>query len=148
MKKPYNFADYNLIFDNKKNNNLYKVVVSIIIIVIIIIICKFKFYIYENNILLKEDDSYEINININSLDDISTSKKIIINKKKYDYKVLSYNELSNINGTIYESISLEINNLDYKGKILKCSFLKKEETILDMLLEFITGGQNAQIRRQ
>lgn len=141
MKKPYSFAEYNLILENRKNDNLFKLVVIIFIIGIIILICKFKFYIYQDNILLKMEDNYELVADINSIDKISTSKKIFINNKQYDYNTIQTDDnLSNINGTIYERLLINIPDYTENNKIIKCSFLIKKETILDMLFEFIQGG--------
>ena len=141
MKNSYNLAEYNLIFNYRQNNNLYKVVITIFIIVIILLICKFKFYIYQNSILLKTGSNYEIIADINNIKTISTNKKIIINRQEYIYNVISANEdFSNINGTIYEKLLINIPNYSDNNKILKCSFLIKKETLLDMLLKFIKGG--------
>lgn len=141
MKKPYSFAEYNLILENRRNDNLFKLVVIIFIIGIIILICKFKFYIYQDNVLLKMEDNYELVADINSIDKISTSKKIFINNKQYDYNTIQNDDnLSNINGTIYERLLINIPDYTENNKIIKCSFLIKKETILDMLFEFIQGG--------
>ena len=141
MKKPFSFAEYNIILDDRANYNLYKVVISIFIIVIIILICKFKFYVYQTNILLRKDNYYELVIEMNQINNISTSKKIIINKKEYAYRIVDYgNNYSNINGTIYHTILIEIKEYISNDDVIECSFLKKKETLLDMLLEFMQGG--------
>lgn len=140
MMKPYNFSEYNLLLDKRDDNFMYKIVVSLFIIGIIFLIFKFKLYIYEKNILFKVDNYYGIVVNINQINELFTTSKIIINKQEYTYKVMKIDdEFSNINGTIYQTLYLDI---DYPNvsKVLECRFLKKKSTILGILIEFIKGG--------
>jgi len=141
MKKPYNFAEYNLINDSKQNNTFYKSIVIIFIIVIVVLICKFKFYVYEKSVLIKNNNNYLLAVDINYINEISTTGKIIINRKEYDYEISKVEDnLENINGTFYETLYLNINNYNKKDKIVNCYFLKSKKTLLDSLLEFTKGG--------
>lgn len=140
MKKPYNFAEYNLIQDSNENNIIYRVVIILFIIGITVIICKFKFCIYEKNFLIKDNNSYLLLVDITKINELSATKKIIINKKEYDYSIKKIDKnFQNINGTIYETVYLDLNYRN-SNNVINCLFLKKKATIIEMLIEFITGG--------
>lgn len=140
MKKLYNFAEYNLILDNKKNNNLLKVVSIIFIMAIIIVISKFKFSIYQQSILLNDNDKYLIIADLDLINTLSTTEKIIINNKEYNYKIIETSDYSNINGTVYQSVYLDISNYASKIKMNKCFFLKSKNTLIDSIIKFTRGG--------
>ncbi len=140
MKMPYNFAEYNLIEENDQVNNLFKVVIFILIIAIIIVISKFKFSIYQQSVLLYDDNRYLVVADINMIDTLSTTNKIIINNKKYDYKIVDASNYSNINGTIYQSVYLDIKDYTSKIKMNKCYFLKSKSTLIDSIIRFTKGG--------
>ncbi len=138
--KLYNLQEYELTEDNKENYNLLKVVLTIFIIVIIIIICKFKISIYRENVLLNDNNNYLIIADIDMLDTLSTTKKIVINNNKYSFKIINTDNYSNINGTIYQTVYLDINDYKSNIKVNKCYFLKSKNTLLDSLIKFMQGG--------
>lgn len=138
MKKLYNFAEYNTIFENKQNNHLYILVITFII-GIIYFICTFQLCIYQNVVLFKNENTYKLISQLTLNNDISTSKKIIINNKKYNFKNISEDYLET-NGTIYRITNIKIKNYNDSNKILKCKFMIKKATLIDILIEYLQGG--------
>ena len=77
---------------------------------------------------------------IDMLDILSTTKKIVINNNKYSFKIINTDNYSNINGTIYQTVYLDINDYKSNIKVNKCYFLKSKNTLLDSLIKFMQGG--------
>ena len=139
MKNTYNFQEYDLItyLDKKKHNNL---IFILFLIGIIIIIYSFNFYMYDKELLIKDNDHYKLILPSTKIDDLFNNKYIYINNKKYKYKIKEIdNDFQNINGTIYQSISLDIN---YKSKsnIKDVYFLKYKKSLYHMIIDAIRGG--------
>ena len=139
MKNTYNFQEYDLItyLDKKKHNNL---IFILFLIGIIIIIYSFNFYMYDKELLIKDNDHYKLILPSTKIDDLVNNKYIYINNKKYKYKIKEIdNDFQNINGTIYQSISLDIN---YKSKsnIKDVYFLKYKKSLYHMIIDTIRGG--------
>lgn len=138
--KQYNFAEYEIIKENNQDNNLFRIIGLIFIIGIILVLYKFNFSIYQESILLKNDNSYLIIADIDMVDTLSANKKIIINNKQYNYRIINVGDYTNIDGTIYQPIYLDILNYNSKIGMIKCQFLKNKTTLINSLIKFIKGG--------
>lgn len=139
--KPYNFAEYNLIYPKKKMS-LYKIVLIVFLIGIIFILCKFNFHIYMKQVLLKQDNNYVIISDSNLISFLEENNKIIINSKEYYYEIKDIsNNYTNINDNIYQEVTIEIKDFNSKASITECYFLKSNETLIDTIFKFITGGK-------
>lgn len=135
----YNLQEYDTIFENKDKNYL-KVLLILLLIGIIFIICRYKFYIYEKNILLNENNNYSLIVNALDIDNFKKKGNIYINNKEYKYKVISYNnDINNINNELYETINIDI-NYHTKAQAIECYFLKSKKTLLEMFINSIRGG--------
>lgn len=138
---PYSFQEYEIITYQNNHNKLYKFFLALIIIGIIVLICRFKFNIYEKVLLFKDKDSYYILIDMNKSLNKEKNSYLRINGKKYNYKFISENEeITNINGTLYKAINIDINIDKYEEKYMYTYYLRKSNTIMDMIFEFIGGG--------
>ena len=140
MKKAYSIQEYNYIYDNKRNNT-FRLIFIMLIIGIIIILFKYDFYIYEENILIKENDNYKLVVDATNINKISKNKYIYINNKKYKYKFVKEElDYVNNNGTILETIQINIPNYNNEANIIKCHFLKNKKTLINIIIDNIRGG--------
>lgn len=138
---PYSFLEYEIINSKYKRNKKYKIFIVVFLIGIILFLSKFKFQIYEKNVLFKEDNGYFMVVDATKLDFYQNHKTLLINNIKYNYAITNIDsEYSNINGTIYQTIYLSLKNYDNNSNFKYCYFLIKSETLLKMIFEFITGG--------
>lgn len=139
MKNTYSFQEYDLInYLNKKRYN--NTVFIILIIGIIYLIFGFNFYIYDKEILIKNNNRYSLIIDSRKIDSLYKNKYIYINNKKYKYKIIEIdNNYQNIDGIIYQTIYLDI---DYKGlsSINEVYFLKYKKSLFKMIIDSKTGG--------
>lgn len=58
MKNNWDFEDYEIIKELKSNHNIALNMFIIFIGVIVIVMSKLDFYIYDNKLLIKENDNY------------------------------------------------------------------------------------------
>ena len=140
MKIPYNFTEYNLIENRRKKNYWFKKCMYILIVAIIIIICKFNFFVYQSSVLINDENGYLVLADIDMINTLSTTNKIIINNIEYDFSISKIADYTNINGTIYQSVYLSIDKYDSKFMINKCMFLKSKSTLIDSIVKFTKGG--------
>jgi len=141
MKNNFDIEDYKMIQDKENNNWLFTLIIFLITIGIIIILCKFKFYIYEKQTLIKDNEQYYLIVNSKDINYFTNNKILTINKKEYKYKVTKVsNDYSNIENNIYQTIYIKPYNYESKAVITECYFLKSSKTIYEIIIEFITGG--------
>ena len=139
--KPYSFQEYELITDQINKSKFYKIIILIIIIGLIYIISNYKFNIYEKAIIYKEDNNnYYLLLDISKDFNINYNKYLIINNKKYKYGILNNVKYSNINGTIYKSISIIFDTDSHIDEYTQINYLIKSNTILNMIFELLGGG--------
>ena len=141
MKNNFDIDDYKVIQDKENNNWLFMLVIFLIVVGINIILCKFKFFVYEKQNLIKDNDQYYLIVNSKNVDFYTDNNTIYINDKEYKYDVLEVsNNYSNVNDTIYQTIYIDTHNYKTESIITECYFLKSNETIYELIFEFIKGG--------
>jgi len=139
MKNTYNFQEYNLItyLDRKKHSSL---IFILLMIGIIYIIYSFNFYMYDKEILIKDNGNYRLILPSEKIDSVVNNKYVYINNKKYKYNVKKIDgTFENINGTIYQSIILDL-DYNFKSSVKDVYFLKYKKTLLNMIIDTIRGG--------
>lgn len=141
MKNSYNLQEFELVKETKLSNKFANGILIIFIIGIVLIIYKFDFKIYVKYELFKENNNFMILAESNRIINIENCKYIHINNKKYNYKIKSIDsEYINISGTLYQKTYIDIENYETKANIIDAYFLKSNNTILDTVIKFITGG--------
>lgn len=141
MKNNFDIEDYKLIQDKENNNWLLMVIIFLLTIGIIIILCKLKFFVYEKQTLIKDNNQYYLIVNSKDIDNLINNKIIYINQKEYRYEITKIsNDYSNIDNNIYQSIYINPYNYKTDSIITECYFLKSDKTIYELIIEFVRGG--------
>lgn len=147
MKNEWELSDYEIIKDLKNEHKKLPVIAILLIVIIIIVICKFKFYIFENQSLLKEEDNYLLILPSKKIPFYGSINDIYINQKKYNYEIINIDSnYTNINNNIYQNVYIRVNGYKTDSIITECSFLKDDKTLFQKIVEFITGGKNDKTR--
>ena len=147
MKNNWDFEDYEIIKELKSNHNIALNMFIIFIGVIVIVMSKLDFYIYDNKLLIKENDNYSFIIPSKKISFFENNRDIYINQKKYNYDIVEIDSnYQNINDTIYQNVYIKIDNYKTNAILTECSFLKEKTTILNKVFKLITGGRNEKNR--
>ena len=139
----YSFDEYNLIVNDDKKSNKFRVVFISIIIGIIIIVCSFKFNIYEKYLLYYEDGHYYLLFDLGKQNLFKEKGSLLINGTEYKYSINNDNsDYINMNNAIYKSISIEIEEYDVQDKYTYVNYLYKRKTLISIIFEFLDGGKH------
>lgn len=139
-----NYIDNKIILENKVEAYIYVYVMMVIILILSLIIFfmlfHYKTYYDLKGTVINEDNIYlvEVYIPINKINYLVNNNELLINKKKYTYKITNISEefLSDKIST-YQIVRItlelpkeyQINNLT-----LKLKMLKEDKKIIDYLL--------------
>ena len=139
--RPYSFQEYELITYPSKSSKMYNIFFLLIIIGIVYLICEFKFNVYEKVLILRKDDNYYLLADLKKDIDVYQESLLMINNKDYDYKILfDKQEFSNVDGTLYRIIPVEIYDYNQDNEYFYAYYRVKSNTIMNMIFEFTRGG--------
>ncbi len=140
MKNNWNLEDYEITKD-KKIKFWFPLFSIFIVTVGILWICfQFPFQIYEKFILLKQENRYFLMIDSNQIGFIEHENHFYIHQKRYDYEVVEVDQnYTTLNQTIYQIIYINPYTYQTDATTTECYFLRKEETIFEMILKLMKG---------
>lgn len=142
MKNNWNFDDYQVTREIKDSYKILPSLLFILIIGIIIILYKFQFFIYWHQSLIKVDDYYSLLVDSNRVNYLEQNTDIYIKQKKYSYEIKKIDsEYTSINGTIYQTVYLDLPNYQTDAVITECQFLFSKKTIIENIMEFMKGEE-------
>ena len=140
MKNNLTVEEYVEIHGTNKKSKFYIILLGIIIIGIIFIIYKFDFKVYSEFKLMKKDNEYLFILNSEQLELLKKQKTIYINQTLYRYKIKRIEEdYTVIDNEVYQSVYIDPYNYKQESVITKCSLLISDNTILEMIIEFMKG---------
>ena len=137
-----NNIEIDLILSRKKYPIYYELtyLITLIIVIFIIIILSFKYQTYYLNTGKMIDSNLEILVNINDLDYLGNSAILIINDKKYNYKItkISSELYTDNNYQNYRYVYLNIynlNNIDNYSYTIKIP--KENKIIAKYIIDYL-----------
>ena len=147
MNELLDIKDYNL-KTIKIPTKIYSwTIILILLLIISIFICyKFNFeYFYHNNFIYK-NNTLSCIVYKNDLEKITKNNEIIINNKKYNYKILSISEptINNINLEPYFEILIDTNldnNLKIDNNIVKFKIRYDVKNGFEIIKNLILRGE-------
>lgn len=123
--------------ENLPQLKFYKLIIFILslFVILIILACNIEIYekskcygIYSNNILT-------ININNKLSDKLKSSKYIIFNNKKMNFKINSYGNYEIIDNEIYQEIELVVDNNFYDNEVGLVEFYYDKKSVFKFVLD-------------
>lgn len=140
MKNNWDFNDFEAIKEIK--HKYYALIIGYFLLVVsICILFKFDFYVYENYSLFKNSDHFSVLVKCDNIKLLEKNTIIYIDQQKYNYKILSIDSnYTEINGTFFQTIELEINNYHTDAIITKSVIFKERGTLFQKFIKFIKGG--------
>ncbi len=145
MNNNYTIKDY-ILETNKINIKSFNFILLSLIFLIggIFLLSKFNYYEYKKILIVEENNIFKTTINIEDIEQIMNKKTIVINNKKYSYKVIRIEKEIMINNDSYlKTLHLKVNN--YKGKYLENKIIEGNIVInktnsLKQIIKFVQGG--------
>lgn len=141
MKNNFTLEDYRIIKGKTIKLGKHITVLILIIIGLLIICSKVNFKVYEKYSLIKDNDNFIMVVSSNKLKELEDNNTIYINSKEYKYEIVSIDfNYSNINDTIFQSISIKLLAYDTNAIVTDAYLLKSDKNLYQMFVDFIEGG--------
>lgn len=118
---------------------IYSLVIGFLLVLLIVImnLLKKDLY-YENNLIIESNQYAIINVLLEDLKLIESNNYLIIDNKKYYYKIMEIEIINDIN--LYYQVKLRLDNNLLVNSINSCKILVRKENIFNYIVRVIKGG--------
>lgn len=136
--------NYQNLLNKKPRYNFKFILVLLIVIIILVYIINLKIFDVLNLKGIVSNDIMILNILADDSDTIINGKYLIINNKKYKYKVVKINpiEMDEKNYIMYQRLELEIAKKLRDNEIVNLTFYYNEKKIKEKIKMLILGKEN------
>ena len=140
MKSNWNIQDYEMMQELKIKNWPCIGIIFIFMIGIVILVVKFPFQIYEKEILFQQENRFFLMVDSKKISFLEQQKQVYINHDQYSYDVVAVDtNYTTLNNTLYQIIYINLYSFQTDAATTECYFLKKNQTLLEMILEWMKG---------
>jgi len=118
---------------------IYSLVIGFLLVLLIVIMnfLKKDLY-YENNLIIESNQHAMINVLLGDLKIVENNSYLIIDNRKYYYKIKEIEIINDIN--LYYRIKLQLDNNLLVNSINSCKILVRKENIFNYIVRVIKGG--------
>jgi len=118
---------------------IYSLVIGFLLVLLIVIMnfLKKDLY-YENNLIIESNQHAMINVLLGDLKIVENNSYLIIDNRKYYYKIKEIEIINDIN--LYYRIKLQLDNNLLVNSINSCKILVRKENIFNYIVREIKGG--------
>lgn len=140
-----NVFDRSILILNEKLSKEYILFILVVIssiLGIFLVFKKYDYYLFYNTNSIINDNTITINIYDKYLNDITSSSKVLIDEKEYDFEIINLSSPNlDLNNNIYYELSASLKNIHtLNNKVVQVKFKYRKFNIFKEFIRILKEG--------